>query len=1010
MRTDGEGRLFLSPVSGQLLRRAAHAYSEVASLPIFKLTNNLILCCNRKPNEKEISMKTHALHQTIPAIILVAIFLSISVFPCVSHSQAAPDAIVQFSDRTLAIIVRMDIAGANQQVPNIIALKAMPEAEVLQIPKAELAKITILGGGKAGTDDLELPVITDLTGLEHASQLTRLYLRNQDVADIVPLAQLTELTTIDLWGNHVVDVTPLSGLTKLTSLDLGGNSIIGNYIADITPLAQLTQLKELHVASEVTDITPVAQLTQLTRLDLGGNEIRDISPIADLTELTELDLGRNVISDVSPLAGLTQLTLLFLGGNQIVHITSLTELTELTYLDVGLNQIADLAPVANFKQLETLNLSWNRISNLTPLAELATALTELRLNQNEIQDITPIGGLVNLEKLHLSDNVISDVTPLGQLSAALLELDLRDNKIVNVSPLASLVNLEALRLGGNPITDTSPLSALLNENPNVHIDIEVDRMDESPGICRVGNVLAPGESCTYPGTDAVFSVLDNGNASWNIPGLTPLLAEVVNQVVLGESINVSASIDDKDYHFVANQVSGDTWEISEIGDDVTAQPEPPDQPEQPGDGAPTLTISTVSPLTEDALGGGIVTLTLGGGTFERSKFTIGDAVTVSGIAGVTIGTFAIDRESDTVVTVELTFDGNIDTDGILTVSVEAGAIAEYDGPPFTAQFPVSAVTESVVASTPTPLTPETLDGSVVTLTLAGRIFERSIFTIRDAVTVSGISGVSVGTFDIDRESDTEVTVELTFDGNLDSDSTLTFTAGAESIANYGGAALTADILVSTGTEMPPAPLKGDVNGDDVVNILDLVLVASVLGEAGQDLNADVNGDGFVNILDLVLVAGALGNAAAAPSAWYRDLEIATTRTDVAQWLAQAQTLDLMDATSLRGVLFLEQLLASLTPKETALLPNFPNPFNPETWIPYQLAEDADVTLAIYDSSGRMVRRLNLGHRLAGYYADRGNAAYWDGHNEYGEQVASGVYFYRLSAGAYSAMRKMLIRK
>ena len=957
-------------------------------------------------------MKTLASNQTIPAIILVAIFLSISVFPCVSHSQDATDGIAQFSDRTLAIIVRMDIASANRQVPNIIALKAMPEAEVLQIPKAELAKITILGGGKAGTDDLELPVITDLTGLEHASQLTRLYLRNQDVADIALLAHLTELTTIDLWGNHVADVAPLSGLTKLTSLDLGGNSIIGNYIADITPLAQLTQLKELHVASEVTDITPVKQLTQLTRLDLGGNEISDISPIADLTELTELDLGRNEISDIGPLAGLTQLTLLFLGGNQIVDITPLTKLTELTNLDVGLNQIADLAPVAHLKQLETLSLSWNRISNLAPLAELAHRLKELNISRNQIQDITPLAGLVNLEKLHLSDNVISDVTPLGQLSAALLELDLRDNKIVNVSPLANLVNLEALRLGGNPITDTSPLSALLNENPNVRIDIEVDRIDEDSGICRVGDVLAPGETCTYPGTDAVFSVLDNGNANWNIAGLPPPLAEVFNQVALGESISVSATINDKDYHFVANQVSGGSWEISEIGDDVTAQPETPEQPEQPGDEALMLTISTVSALTEDTLGGSIVTLTLGGRTFERSRFTIGNAVTVSGISGVTIDTFAIDRESDTVVTVELTFDGNINIDGILTVSVEAGAIAEYDGPPFSAQLPVSAVTESVAASTQAPLTPETLDGSVVTLTLAGRIFERSIFTIRDGVTVSGISGVSVGTFDIDRESDTVVTVELTFDGNIDSDSTLTFTVGAEAIANYDGAALTADIQVSTGTETPPepAPLKGDVNGDGIVNILDLVLVASVLGEAGQDLNTDVNGDGFVNILDLVLVAGALGNAAAAPSAWYRDLQIATTRTDVARWLAQAGELDLTDATSQRGILFLEQLLAVLTPKGTALLPNYPNPFNPETWIPYQLAEDSVVALAIYDSSGRMVRRLNLGHRLAGYYADRGNAAYWDGCNGYGEQVASGVYFYRLSAGAYSATRKMLIRK
>ena len=78
------------------------------------------------------------------------------------------------------------------------------------------------------------------------------------------------------------------------------------------------------------------------------------------------------------------------------------------------------------------------------------------------------------------------------------------------------------------------------------------------------------------------------------------------------------------------------------------------------------------------------------------------------------------------------------------------------------------------------------------------------------------------------------------------------------------------------------------------------------------------------------------------------------------WLAQAQELDLADVTSLRGILFLEQLLAALIPKETALLPNYPNPFNPETWMPYQLAEDADVTLIIHPLNGQPVRRLALG--------------------------------------------------
>ena len=99
-----------------------------------------------------------------------------------------------------------------------------------------------------------------------------------------------------------------------------------------------------------------------------------------------------------------------------------------------------------------------------------------------------------------------------------------------------------------------------------------------------------------------------------------------------------------------------------------------------------------------------------------------------------------------------------------------------------------------------------------------------------------------------------------------------------------------------------------------------------------------------------------------------------------------------------GVLFLEQLLAVLTPKETMLLPNYPNPFNPETWIPYRLAEDTNVTLTIYDTNGIMVRHLDLGHQSAGHYAERGKAAYWDGRNEDGEAVASGIYIYPAPGG------------
>ena len=107
---------------------------------------------------------------------------------------------------------------------------------------------------------------------------------------------------------------------------------------------------------------------------------------------------------------------------------------------------------------------------------------------------------------------------------------------------------------------------------------------------------------------------------------------------------------------------------------------------------------------------------------------------------------------------------------------------------------------------------------------------------------------------------------------------------------------------------------------------------------------------------------------------------------------------------------LEDLIAYEIPAETELLRNYPNPFNPETWIPYRLAEDADVSLTIYDTSGALVRSIDLGHQTAAVYETRAKAIYWDGRNRFGEQVASGIYFYSLSTGDFSATRKMVILK
>ena len=111
-----------------------------------------------------------------------------------------------------------------------------------------------------------------------------------------------------------------------------------------------------------------------------------------------------------------------------------------------------------------------------------------------------------------------------------------------------------------------------------------------------------------------------------------------------------------------------------------------------------------------------------------------------------------------------------------------------------------------------------------------------------------------------------------------------------------------------------------------------------------------------------------------------------------------------------GIENLQNLLASLIPEETALLANYPNPFNPETWIPYQLAKSADVVLTIYDMNGQLIRRLTVGQQAAGMYQSRSRAAYWDGRNQLGESVASGLYFYTLTADDFTATRRMLILK
>ena len=885
---------------------------------------------------------------------------------------------VEFADANLATAVR-----------EALDLDTGDGVDLLKIPKVQLVKLTELYV-RGGT-------VRDLSGLEHATELRRL----------------------DLWGNRIIDITPLAQLTHLRELDLGGPRT-GNEIVDITPLANLTELREL---------------------GLSGNQISDISPLAGLTELRELSLSFNRISDISPLTQLIKLTMLTLHGNQISDITALTQLTKLTLLGLTTNQISDISPLAQLKKLTLLQLEYNQVRDIIPLAQ-AESLTKLYLDHNQIRDLSPLTTLTRLTTLDLASNQISDVTPLAQLSESLEELDLRDNRIRDVTPLANLIYLEELKLRDNPITDTSPLSSLLDENPDLDVDIEVIREKGGPTLTvssspSLTGMTLHGGIVTLKLSSGAFDFRTKIRDAVTISGITGITFDWTDiEKVSDTEIRIILTYDgtiDKDtmLTFTMGPVGIKNYNRPALTAEILVSADV--------GGTPTLNASTEAPLTEATLHGSVITLILSGNRYDTNWNYVSQNVTLSGIAGVTFKRHNVERVSDTRVTIPLEFNGNINTESALIFTVGAKAIENYDGPAFTAELPISAGAEAVSTEASATDTTLRISPSSVVSPAIGQQLEFTL-DIVDGEAVAGYQAtvqfdttalryvsssngdfLPAGAFFVQpvvavnlvKLNAASLAVESNGDGTL---ATLTF----EVIVVKASTLTLSDVLLSNNageSSVPqvenaqitkPTGLKEDVNSDGIVNIQDLVLVASNLGKAGQNA-ADVNGDGVVNIQDLVLVAGALGNSAAAPSIHPQSLEMLTA-ADVKSWLSQAQHFNLTDAMAQKGILFLEQLLAVLTPKETVLLANFPNPFNPETWIPYQLAKDAEITVTIYASNGQVVRRLALGHQVAGIYQNRSRAVYWDGRNEFGEPVASGVYFYTLIAGDFTATRKMLIRK
>ena len=336
--------------------------------------------------------------------------------------------------------------------------------------------------------------ISDLTGLEYATNLARLNLGELFYYWVWP----PELRT-----NQIEDITPLSGLTGLKSLDISNNQI-----TDISALSGLTALETLALYyNQIADISALSGLSNLTSLDMEHNQIADLTPMSGLTNLKSLTLSSNPIADTSALSTLTGLESLSLSRTGLTTIPALTDLPNLTFLDLVGNQITDISGLSGMPAIETVTLFGNRITSIATLSDVPN-LKALGLGVNQITDITGLSGLTSLEIVDLTNNQITAIGALTDLPN-LIYMDLQNNQITDISGLAGLPNLifvllnrnrietldalsdlpklRSMELGTNQITDISGLSGL----PDLEtVDLSYNQIEAIPTLSDLPNLIS----------------------------------------------------------------------------------------------------------------------------------------------------------------------------------------------------------------------------------------------------------------------------------------------------------------------------------------------------------------------------------------------------------------------------------------------------------------------------------------------------------------------------------------
>ena len=777
--------------------------------------------------------------------------------------------------------------------------------------------------------------------------LTTLNAKERNISDITGLEFAVNLEELNISGNPISDFSPLSGCVNLVRLFMWGQDPPKT---DLSPLANLTKLEILEVQEfRSDDLSFLTRLTNLRELQFYGGPTggRGISPVSSLIKLRKLRFRHQNIDDISPLANLIHLEWLDLNHNRFDDISSLRNLTKLEFLELDNNKISNIEPLRHLTNLSELQLFNGYVSDVSPLARL-TNLRELYLSWNSISDVSPLAGLTNLETLILDNNNITDISPVIKLPAYHREFTWHNTPAFHMAA---------------PIIKGPWLWAFF---PSTRLNEDTDLLENvSKGETTTVEIATNGAIARQPVGDTVWTYHTLAEGKNN---LRDMLGHTIAGGTLFGSVSINSPIEQTISFYEKSRRQRKVWLNGELLWYMNDHNIPGRNPDIHY--ADTFTFPVTLRKGTNHL---LVAIGTEPGDADHGSFRFSPGTEYSVAPNISY------VFSHTPVHVGDTF----------TLNIRAENVSDLAGWQFDVAFDPS-ILEAVDVSEGNFL--KTDGGS--TFFQSGRI-DNAVGKITDLKSARLAERGASGSGSI---------LQVSFKAKSEGETGL-------ALRHFKFGSITGEIIpaepheirITVEEQLP----TGDVNRDGGVDILDLILVARQLGKnVPANSPEDVNGDGAVNIFDLTLVAKGIGGAAA-PAAGPGSVNVAM----IEAWIAGAHLADDGSIAFAQGIANLQNLLASLiVPQETALLANYPNPFNPETWIPYQLAAPAEVTLTIYDMNGAAVRRLAIGHQAAGMYQSRNRAAYWDGRNGRGQSVASGLYFYTLRAGEFTATRKMLIRK